>query len=316
MAEAPPNCVVVQPIAEAGLAILRAAGLRLHLAPRPDFVAMAPALSTALAVITRNAGFPAAAITSAPRLLVIGSHGAGTDAIDRAAAEARGIAILNTTGANARSVAELTIGLIIAAARDIVAADRAVRAADDGFRARGDFLELHGRTLGLVGFGHVARDLAPLARAFGMEVVGFSWTFSVEEMARAGVRKVGDLDALLAEADIVSLHASGGRGMLLGAREFARMKPGVLLVNTARGSLVDEAALAAALGDGRLGAAALDVTTVEPLPGDSPLLDAPNLILTPHVGGSTRAALDRTAVEIAHRVVAALDERGAIRSSA
>ncbi len=307
---------MVQPIAGSGLAILRAAGLRLHLAPRPDFAALAPALASAIAVITRNAGFPAAAIGASPHLLVIGSHGAGTDAIDRAAAEKRGITILNTPGANARSVAELTIGLILAAARGMLAADRAVRDGDEGYRARSTGIELYGRTLGLVGFGHVARHVAPLARAFGMEVLAYSRAVEAGEMAELGVGKVADLDALLAAADVVSLHAAGGGGVLIGAREIARMKPGALLVNTARGSLVDEVALAAALRDGRLAAAALDVTAVEPLPPGSALLDAPNLILTPHLGGSTQAALDRTAAEIARRVVAALAERGAIRHTA
>ncbi len=264
-------------------------------------------------MITRNAGFPATAIAAAPRLAVIGSHGAGTDAIDRAAADARGIAILNTPGANARSVAELTMGLMLAAARGTVAADRAVRDGDEGFRARRTGIELHGRTLGLVGFGHVARHVAPLARAFGMEVIGVSRAFDDTAMAEAGVRRVADLETLLAQSDVVSLHAAGGRGLLIGAPELARMKSGALLVNTARGSLIDEPALAAALGEGRLAGAALDVTTIEPLPMESPLLAAPNLVLTPHLGGSTRAALDRTAEEIARRVVAALDERRLIR---
>ncbi len=146
-----------------------------------------------------------------------------------------------------------------------------------------------------------------------MEVIGVSRAFDAAAMAEAGVRRVADLETLLAQSDVVSLHAAGGRGLLIGAPELARMKSGALLVNTARGSLIDEPALAAALGEGRLAGAALDVTTIEPLPMESPLLAAPNLVLTPHLGGSTRAALDRTAEEIARRVVAALDERRLIR---
>ncbi len=211
MADSPVDCVVVQPIAESGLAILRTAGLRLHLAPRPDFAALAPALAGAVAVITRNAGFPAPAIAASPNLLVIGSHGAGTDAIDRAAAEKRGITVLNTPGANARSVAELTIGLILTAARGIVAADRAVRDGDEGYRTRSTGIELHGRTLGLVGFGHVTRHVAPLARAFGMEVLAYSRAVGADEMAEFGASKVEELDTLLAAADIVSLHAARRR---------------------------------------------------------------------------------------------------------
>lgn len=312
MSNATPGCVIVQPIAEDGLALLRAAGLSLHLAPTPDFPAMTPWLASAVAVITRNAGLPAAAIAAAPRLVVIGSHGSGTDAIDKAEAEARGVVIVNTPGANARSVAELTIGLMLAAARNLATADRSVRLGDHGFRARVGGTELYGRRLGLVGFGPVARLVAGLAGAFGMEVTGVSRRARDAEMAAAGIRRIGDLDALLATADVVSLHASGGSGAIVGPAELGRMKRGAILVNTARGSLVDEAALAEALADGRLAAAALDVTTVEPLPVGSPLLGAPNLILTPHIGGSTAAALERTAVAVAERVIEALRARDAI----
>ena len=312
MSTGPPDCVIVQPIAEGGLALLRAAGLRPHVAPEPDFAAMAPVLARAIAVITRNAGFPASAIAAAPQLLVIGSHGSGTDAIDAAAAAERGVAVVSTPGANARSVAELTLGLVLAAARRLAAADHAVRTGDHGFRARFDGMELHGRSLGLVGFGPVAKAVAPLARAFGMAVTGFSRRASDAEMAAAGVSRMGDLHALLAASDIVSLHAAGASGVLLGAAEIARMKRGAILVNTGRGSLLDESALAEALQSERLAAAALDVTAVEPLPAAHPLLRAPNLILTPHIGGSTVAALEQTAEQVARKVLEELRRRGAL----
>lgn len=304
--EAAPDCVVVQPIAEAGLALLRDAGLKVYVAPAPDFSALAPKLRTAVAIITRNAGFPAHAIAAAPQLKVIASHGSGTDAIDRVAAAARGVQVLSTPGANAVSVAELTMGMILAAARRIASADRAVRAGDAGYRGRSPGLEIAGLTLGLVGFGHVARHVAPLARAFGMMTIAFSRHASDAAMDEAGLRRIAKLDDLLHAADVVSLHAAGGAGALIGERELTAMKPGALIVNTARGSLIDEEALAKALISGRLGGAALDVTVEEPLPETSPLLAAPNLILTPHLGGSTQAALDRTAVAVAGKVLEAL----------
>lgn len=310
-----PDCLIVQPIAEAGLARLRAAGLRLHIAERPDFAELGAILATIRAVITRNAGFTADAIAAAPHLLVIGSHGTGTDAIDKVAATARGITIVNTPGANARSVAELAFGLILAMARRIPAADRAVRAGNTQFRLEARGRELAGSTLGLVGFGHVARAMVPFARAFDMHVIGFSRHADAATLAEAGIEKHADLHTLLARADIVSLHSAGERGVLLGPAAFAAMKPGALLVNTARGALVDELALATALASGRLAGAALDVTAIEPLPAASPLLRAPNLVLTPHIGGSTDAALKRTAVEIADKVIATLEAAGAIGSA-
>lgn len=305
-----PVCVIVQPIAEAGLALLREAGLAVEVASAPDFAKMAPLLAGAVAAITRNRGFPATAMAAAPRLRVIGSHGAGTDAIDRAEAAARAIRIVNTPGENARSVAELTMGLILAAARGIVFADGALRQGETGFRERSPGLELAGRTLGLVGFGHVARHVAPMARAFGLRLAGFSRAASIDEIRLAGIAPATSLDELLAMADIISLHAAGGSPAMIGAREFGLMKPGAIFVNTARGSLVDEGALAEALAAKHLRAAALDVTAIEPLPASSPLLAAPNLILTPHLGGSTEAALERTSLAVARKVLDALADCG------
>lgn len=302
-------CVLVQPIAAAGVAALEAAGITLVQAPRPDLDALLPLLGEAVAVITRDAGLPAAAIAAAPRLRVIASHGSGTDRIDTAAAAARGIAVVATPGTNARSVAEHALALMLALARAIPAADRALRAGDFGWRDRHPGVELAGLRLGLLGWGHVARALAPMAQALGMEVRAHSRHAGARELARAGVRPEGDLDALLAGSDILSLHARPAGGPLIDAARLARMQPGAFLVNTARGALVDEAALAAALAAGRLGGAALDVFAPEPPAAASPLLSAPNLILTPHIGGTTAAALERTALAVAAAVIAALAPR-------
>jgi D-3-phosphoglycerate dehydrogenase len=203
-------------------------------------------------------------------------------------------------------VAEHALALMLALARAIPAADRAVRAGDFGWRDRHLGVELAGLRLGLLGWGHVAAALAPLARALGMEVRAHSRHADAASLAAAGVRPEPELDALLAGADILSLHARPGDRPLIDAARLARMRPGAFLVNTARGALVDEAALAAALARGALAGAALDVFTLEPPPADSPLMAAPNLILTPHVGGSTAAAMDRTARAVAERVIAAL----------
>jgi phosphoglycerate dehydrogenase-like enzyme len=299
------DCVIVQPIHPAGVALLRAAGLSVAEAPAPDLDTLRPLLAEARAVITRNAGFSAAAMAAAPGLRVISSHGTGTDAIDRAEAARRGIQVCNTPGANARAVAEHALALILAAAKLLPQAEAALRAGDFGYRDRHATTELAGRTLGLVGFGHVARLLAAMGACLGMRVLVASAHAGAAELAALGAA-AADLDRICAEADVLSLHAVPRGAPLFDAARLARLRPGAILVNTARGALVDEAALARALHDGRLGAAALDVFRHEPLPQDSPLLAAPNLILTPHMAGSAEAAQRRTAEAAARNVLAAL----------
>jgi phosphoglycerate dehydrogenase-like enzyme len=299
------DVVVVQPIAATGVERLRAAGLTVHCATDPAMPALGAHLGAARAVITRNLGFSAAAIAAAPRLVAIVSHGTGTDSIDRAAAAARGIAVLNTPGTNAQAVAEHAMGLILACARGTVAADAAVRGGDWGWRERRHGVELAGRTLGLIGWGHVAARLARLACGFGMAVLVHSARAAPAALAAEGATAAG-LDALGAASDVVSLHGRPGAAPLVDTAFLARLKSGAILVNTARGALVDEAALAAALHAGHLRAAALDVFAPEPPHRDSPLFAAPNLILTPHIGGSTAEAMDRTALAAAEAVIGAL----------
>ena len=300
------DCVITQPIARPGTDLLRAAGLAVFEAPAPDLPTLRPHLATARAVITRDSGLSAEAIAAAPNLRIIASHGTGTDRIDIEAAHRRGIRVENTPGANAGSVAEHALGLILICARRIVPADHAVRQGNWAIRDTLRPRDLDGATLGLVGFGHVARRLAALAGGIGMRVVVHSAHADPAELAAAGIGRAADLDALLAEAEVVSLHGRPGMAPVLDAGAIARMRPGAILVNTARGALVDETALAAALRAGRIAAAALDVCATEPPPPDSPLLTCPNLVLTPHIAGLGDGAMDRTALEVARKVVAAL----------
>jgi D-3-phosphoglycerate dehydrogenase len=245
-------------------------------------------------VISRFLPITGAAMASCPALRVISRAAAGYDIIDVAAATARGIPVTTAAGANAQSVAEFTIGLMLALARDIPAHDRAT-AAGGWDRARLG-LELHGRRLALVGYGAIARRVAAIAAAIGMRVAAWS-----PRLAEAGdiapVERAASLHALLAGAEVVSLHApqsEASRGMI-GAAELALLAPEALLVNTARGGLVDEAALAAALREGRLRGAALDVRPAEPPPAATPLTGTPNLLLTPHMGAATTVARGATA---------------------
>ncbi|MFD2237562.1 hydroxyacid dehydrogenase [Aureimonas populi] len=303
-------CVLAQPIDASGVRLLRDAGIEVLEAASPDPGVLVPLLADAVAVIVRNKGLPSAAMAAAPRLAVIGVHGTGTDAVDMETARERGIRVVNTPGTNAQSVAEHALGLMLAAARMTPAADRATRSGDFGYRERARGVELHGRRLGLWGYGRIAHALGTLGRALGMDVDVLSRHAGEEELARHGFRKVPTLDALLAGADVLSLHGLPEGRALIGAAEFARMRPGAILVNTARGALIDENALVDALGSGHLRGAALDVFTEEPLPAASPLCACPNLILTPHIGGSTQEALERTSLAVAEAVLRELGRAG------
>lgn len=221
----------------------------------------------------------------APRLKVIARFGVGVDNIDLAAAKARGIKVTNARGANADAVAELAVGGMLAMLRNFPYLDRTTR---EGKWERYVGHTMHGRTLGLVGFGAIARYVAKLARAFDARVIAFD-SYPDEAAARAlGVRFV-PLDELLASSDIVSLHvpATPETKNLICASTLARMKPGAILVNTARGAVVDEAALHDALASGRLSGAVLDVHASEPTTAADPLYSLPNVLVFPHTAAET-----------------------------
>ncbi|MGN6306466.1 MAG: NAD(P)-dependent oxidoreductase [Mesorhizobium sp.] len=303
--------MVIQPIDAAGLDILRADGVAVDQARSTDRHDLYPLLAEADAVITRNFGLPSEAMAQARRLRVIGVHGTGMDRVDLATARERGIRVVNTPGSNAQSVAEHALALMLAAARHLPDADRELRAGNFNWRlTSGAYgIELSGRTLGLWGFGHVARRLARMAQGIGMQVIVLSAHAEPAELAAEGLTTARDADDLLARADILSLHGLPGPRPLVGTRELALMRRGAILVNTARGALVDETALIAALEDGQLRSAALDVFVPEPLPAGSPLTTCPNLILTPHIGGTTLQAMQTTAQDVARAVLAALAHR-------
>jgi D-3-phosphoglycerate dehydrogenase len=237
-----------------------------------------------------------AAVLDAGPLRVVVRFGSGTDNIDLAAAGQRGAKVASTPGANARSVAELTIGLLLALARHLVLHDREVRS---GAWSRHTGIELAGRRLGIVGYGAVGRQVAAIARAIGMEVV------ASDPFVREADVPLVDLKALLTSSDAVTLHAplaDDTRGMI-GAAELARMRPHALLVNTSRGGLVDERALAETLAAGRIRGAAFDAFECEP-PEASPLLALDNFIASPHAGAATVEAARRTGVAAVRELLA------------
>lgn len=207
--------------------------------------------------------------------------------------------------ANAPAVAELTLGFLLALGRDFLRLDTHVKS---GKWERGTYhgTELRGRTLGLIGFGRIGRRVAELARCIGLRIIAFTRSPELVDPKLAEAKK--SLESLLAESDIVSLHCplTPETQGLMDRRAFARMKPGALFINTSRGALVDEAALAEALMGGRLGGAALDTLVDEPPASDNPLLSAPNLIITPHIAGQTTAAVQRMGIAAAENIVAVL----------
>jgi phosphoglycerate dehydrogenase-like enzyme len=249
----------------------------------------------------------AALLEAAPRLRLVQKIGVGVNTIDLEACRARGVAVCNMPGTNSRAVAELTLGLVLAVLRRIAWLDRETRA------GRGWALpeelpdrlgELAGRRVGLVGMGAVPRLLVPVLTAMGAEPVYWSRREKPDVPAR-----LLPLDELLATSDVVSLHlplTEETAGILSGER-IARMKRGAILINTARGGLVDETALLLALADGHLAGAGLDVFEREPLPPDHPLLARPEVVVTPHLAWLTPETLDRSlavAVENCRRLAA------------
>ncbi len=298
--------LITDPLAPEGVAILAEAGLEVVERAGLAGDELASALRDCDALIVRSGTeVTAEAIAAADRLKVIGRAGAGVDNIDLDAATRRGIVVMNTPGGNTVSACELTLAMMLALARRLPQATARVKA---GEWPRKEFqgVELQGKRLGIIGLGRIGSEVARRAQAFGMEVVAYDPYVPAERARRLEIRPVA-LAELLATSDVITIHTPGSADTdgLLDAAAFAAMKDGVLLVNCARGSIVDEAALAEALRRGTVAGAALDVFRTEP-PSDNPLLAFDQVIATPHVGATTLEAQANVATEIARQVVDAL----------
>lgn len=293
--------VIAETLAASGVDTLKAAGHTVHDLSGQSRDAIAAALGGADALIVRSqVKVDAALIAAGPKLRIIGRAGVGIDNIDVVAAERAGILVVNAPDGNTVAAAEHTFALLLALARHVTNGDRTVR---DGTWARAALIgfELRGRRLGIVGLGRIGRAVAARATAFGMLLLGSDPMVSPSDAASFGVRLL-PLEQLLRESDVVTLHTPAvGTSPLIGAAELAKMQPHAVLINVARGSLVDERALAAALGAGAIAGAAIDVYATEP-PKDSPLLAAPNTVLTPHLGAQTSDAQIAVAREVAERI--------------
>lgn len=304
------NVLVAEPLGPAGIERLgreHEVVVRLNLA-RDEFLAALPDYDAL--IVRSQVKVDAEAFAVGTRLKVVGRAGVGVDNIDVAAATAAGVAVVNAPTANTLAAAEHTLALILALTRRVAAADASVRR---GEWRRADFLgtELAGKTLGIVGLGRVGLAVADRARAFGMALIGSDPITRPDVAAAHGVELM-DLDEVIVAADILTLHvplAAATRGMFDAAR-LALLKPGAMIVNVARGGIVDEAALADALASGQVGGAAIDVFEHEPV-RDSPLLGAPNTVLTPHLGASTVEAQDRASLEVVEGVLDVLAGRPA-----
>ncbi len=260
------------------------------------------ALADADALVVRSAVQADDTLMSyAPKLRVIGRAGVGVDNIDAEAATRRGIVVMNTPGANAVAVAELTICLMLALARKLPMANATMHAGKWEKKIL-QGMELRGKTLGILGLGRIGLEVARRARGFGMEIIGCD-PFVSPAVARENAIKVVSMEELLAGSDYITLHAGLTPQMvgIINAKALATMKKGVRIINCARGELIDDAALVEALKSGQVAGAALDVFAHEPLK-DSPYAELDNVILTPHIAGSTGEAQEAVGIQIARQV--------------
>jgi D-3-phosphoglycerate dehydrogenase len=303
-----PRVLVTEQLAPRGLDALSEAGFdvdeRLGLSPEK----LTDAVKGAAALIIRSATRVTGEVLDAGTdLVVVGRAGIGLDNVDVEAATRRGVMVVNAPQSNVLSAAEHTVALMLAQARNIPQANADLKAGAWN-RSRWEGVELHGKTLGIVGLGRVGVLVAQRALAFGMRLAAYDPYVSAERARQIGVQLVGDLGELVAEADFLTIHLPKTRETigLIDAEMLARAKPTLRLVNTARGAIVDENALADAVREGRIAGASLDVFAAEPTT-ESPLFALDHVVVTPHLGASTAEAQDKAGITIAEQVVLALN---------
>jgi phosphoglycerate dehydrogenase-like enzyme len=290
-------------------AALRAAGAEIVLAPKLGHrspAALAELMADASAAIASTDPFDAQVLAACPRLRVIARLGVGVDSIDLEAATDRGVAVAVTPGANEGSTADHALALMLAVTRRVVEQDASVRRGEWNRTGRHMAGAFGGSTVGLVGFGRIGRLVARRLEGFDVELLACD----TRPFEHPAVRQV-ELSELLRRSDIVSLHVpyAPGSGHLIGDAELALMRPQAVLVNAARGGILDESALAAALAEGRIRGAALDVFQTEPPPTDHPLLKLPNVVLSSHIGGLSESSVPEMSERATAAVVGALEGR-------
>ncbi len=308
-----PHVLVAEPMAAAGIELFQAqAGWQVTVSNPKEY---AKHLADADALVVRSAvQVTAEVLAQAPKLRVIGRAGVGVDNVDLTAATAAGVLVMNTPGGNAVSVAEHTLALMLSMARHIPQATVSTKA---GKWEKKKFLgsELRGKTVGIIGLGSVGREVVTRARAFAMKIIGYDPFVTSQIAADLGVTLVG-LQALYQQSDYITLHVglTPDTENLLSAEAFAAMRPGVRIVNCARGELIDDAALQAAIESGKVAGAALDVFTEEPTNATYPLFGLEPVLATPHIAGSTEEAQEIVGVRIAEQMVEYLKNGVAINA--
>jgi len=296
--------LVAAPLHEKAIDVLKKAGFEVIYEEYPSEERLVELVKDVDAIIVRSKPrVTRRVIESAPKLKVIARAGVGLDNIDLEAAKERGIKVVNSPGASSRSVAELVFGLLFAVARRIAFADRRMR---EGVWAKKQCLgtELEGKTIGIVGFGRIGYQVAKIANAFGMRVLLYD-PYPNEERSKEVGGKFVDLETLLSESDVVTLHVPLVEQTyhLINEERLRLMKSSAILINAARGAVVDTEALVKALREGWIAGAGLDVFEEEPLPKDHPLTKLDNVVLTPHIGASTVEAQMRAGVQVAEQIV-------------
>lgn len=307
-----PRVLLAGSIHEDGMAVLQGrAGLEIVLMPATDPATFVRMLPEADALLIRTALLPRESLVRADRLRVVSRHGVGYDNVPVEALTAKGIPLTVVGAVHSSSVAEHAFGMILTVAKRAVASDRLMREGGWANRAKLDSIDIGGRLLLLIGFGRIGRAVAKLAQAFSMRVAAYDPHVPAEAFVAAGVTQVDDWRAALADADVISLHVPrlSETENMIAAAEFGRMKRDAILVNTSRGGLIDEAALAAALDAGTIGGAGIDVFDEEPPRPDNPLLKAERALLSPHIAGLSREATAKLSMAAAENVLAGLDGR-------
>jgi D-3-phosphoglycerate dehydrogenase / 2-oxoglutarate reductase len=300
-----PIILVAEELSPAAIAQLEA-GFEVRHVDGADRAALLPALADVDAVIVRSsARIDAEALARAPHLRVVARAGVGLDNVDVEAATKAGVMVVNAPSSNIVSAAEHAVGLLLATARNVPQAMASLKAGE-WKRSKFTGAELYQKVAGILGLGRIGELVAQRLAAFGMQVIAYDPYLPTARAAQLGVRLVS-LEDLLAEADFITVHLPRNAETtgLIGERELRLVKPGVVIVNAARGGIVDENALAVALKDGRVGGAGIDVFATEP-PADNPLLAFPNVVVTPHLGASTHEAQEKAGTQVARSVRLAL----------
>ncbi len=290
--------VIIQPIKDSlrELAIIKKVPLPFYFQNLKEKEFFIKELVDSEGILLRSGNISRDMIEKLPNLKIIAVHGTGVDQVDIEACNKHNVTVTNTPGANSNAVAELTIGLMISLIRKIPEINEKVRNKNMWDKARVNGMELNGKQLGIIGFGQIGKKVANIANTFGMDVYSYDPNVNEREMSKITTKKV-NLDFLITKSDIISLHIplTEATHHIIDKKKLEVMKAGSFIINTARGALIDEIALSVQLEKGNISGAALDILENEPPDPKSPILKSPNVIITPHIGGSTFECLEKVA---------------------